>query len=334
WKRTDTGNSKEEENSILTSFNRNFRGRNDGNSKTMNFLASPEIVTAMTFAGTLTFNPMTDTLLDPQNRPFRFQPPHGDDLPSSGFAPGHATYQPPPPVPTPDPSVSIVVDPASTRLQVLKPFRPWGGREFKGVRVLVKVKGKCTTDHISAAGPWLKYKGHLDNIAENTLIGAMNADNGKVNVVRNVITGGEDSIPEVAKDYKRNKIPWLVVADHNYGEGSAREHAALQVRYLGCPVIVSRSFARIHETNLKKQGVLPLTFADEADYDLVAGGDLIETVGVSDIRPGKDVTIKVTKEDGRVVNIRARHTMSEDQIEWFKRGSALNLIKEQAARMA
>ncbi|KAI7851892.1 aconitate hydratase [Circinella umbellata] len=330
WKRTDVDKSKKEDNAILTSFNRNFRSRNDGNPKTMNFLAAPEIVTAMAFSGKLSFNPMVDTLKDKDGKPFKFQPPSGDDLPGQGFETGRDTYEPPSPTPTPDSSVNVVVSPTSNRLQVLEPFGPWSGEEFKNVRVLVKVQGKCTTDHISAAGPWLKYKGHLENIAENTLIGAMNADNGQVNVVRDITNGKDDSIPAVAKSYKSQNMPWMVIADHNYGEGSAREHAALQVRYLGCPLIISRSFARIHETNLKKQGVLPLTFANESDWEKINGGDVVETVGVKDLAPGKPVQLLVTKEDGSKLTIDAKHTMSVDQIEWFQKGSALNLIKEKA----
>ncbi|ORZ15737.1 aconitate hydratase [Absidia repens] len=325
WDRTE---QQGEENAILTSFNRNFKSRNDGNPKTMNFLAAPEIVTAMSFAGKLSFNPMTDTLTDKNGQPFKFQPPQGDDLPGQGFDAGRETYEPPSPTPTPQSNVNIAVNPESNRLQVLDAFEPWNGEEFKDIRVLVKVLGKCTTDHISAAGPWLKYKGHLQNIAENTLIGAQNADNGKVNVVHDITNGNDGTIPEVAKSYKKQNIAWTVIADHNYGEGSAREHAALQVRYLGCPLIISRSFARIHETNLKKQGVLPLTFANEKDWELISGGDVIETSGVKDIAPGKPVQLLVTKADGSKLSIDAKHTMSSDQIEWFQKGSALNLIKE------
>ena len=284
----------------------------------------------MAFSGKLSFNPMVDTLKDKDGKPFQFQPPSGNDLPGQGFETGRDTYEPPSPTPTPDSSVNVVVSPTSNRLQVLEPFGPWDGKEFKNVRVLVKVQGKCTTDHISAAGPWLKYKGHLENIAENTLIGAMNADNGQVNVVRDITNGKDDSIPAVAKSYKSQNMPWMVIADHNYGEGSAREHAALQVRYLGCPLIISRSFARIHETNLKKQGVLPLTFANESDWEKINGGDVVETVGVKDLAPGKPVQLLVTKEDGSKLTIDAKHTMSVDQIEWFQKGSALNLIKEKA----
>ncbi|KAI8982330.1 aconitate hydratase [Mycotypha africana] len=328
WKRSE---KKGKENAILTSFNRNFRSRNDGNAQTMNFLAAPEIVTAMAFSGKLTFNPMVDSLKDKDGNDFRFQPPTGDDLPQHGFEAGRKTYEPPSPTPTPDASVQITIDPQSKRLQALEPFNAWNGEEFKNIRVLVKVKGKCTTDHISAAGPWLKYKGHLENIAENTLIGALNADNDKVNVVRDVTTNQDDTIPEVAKSYKRQQIEWTVVADHNYGEGSAREHAALQVRYLGSPLIISRSFARIHETNLKKQGVIPLTFKNEADYQKINGGDVIDTEGLKHLAPGSPVTLVVTKPDGTRVRIEAVHTLSDDQIQWIREGSALNLIKKKVS---
>ncbi|CAG8456847.1 15648_t:CDS:10, partial [Acaulospora colombiana] len=328
WHRTDI--KEGEPNAILTSYNRNFTNRNDGNPSTMNFLASPEIVTAMTFAGRLSFNPITDTLTDKNGEPFRFSSPHGDELPLKGFTKGERSYEPPSP-PIANPTAKIEISPNSSRLQLLEPFPIFSGREFHDLRVLVKVKGKCTTDHISAAGLWLKYKGHLENISNNTLIGALNADNEKVNVVRNVLTGKDGTIPEVARHYKENNVSWVVVADHNYGEGSAREHAALQVRYLGCPMIISKSFARIHETNLKKQGVLPLVFVNEDDYNLLSGGDFISTIGVVGLAPGKNVEIRVRKEskNGDKVeefDILTKHTMSEDQIEWFYMGSALNHI--------
>ncbi|PKY40354.1 aconitate hydratase [Rhizophagus irregularis] len=326
WKRTDI--KENEENAILTSFNRNFRNRNDNNPNTMNFLASPEIVTTMIFAGKLSFNPMTDALIDKDGEPFKFQSPHGDELPHQGFADGNEDLEPI--ITVGNSSTKITIPENSSRLQKLEPFSPWHGNEFKELKVLVKVKGKCTTDHISAAGPWLKYKGHLENISNNTLIGALNADNEKINVVKNDLTGKDGNIPEVARYYKENNVPWIIVADHNYGEGSAREHAALQVRYLGCPLIISKSFARIHETNLKKQGVLPLVFKDEKDYELFSGGDIIETVGVVGLEPGKDVIIRVKKhETDKEFEVVTKHTMSKDQIEWFKMGSALNLIANQ-----
>jgi aconitate hydratase len=329
WKRTDLPEEEKsvEENAILTSFNRNFRGRNDGHAKTMNFLASPELVTAMAFSGKLSFNPQTDTLLDAQGKPFQFEPPQGQDLPLKGFDQGRPDFRPSPP--QPEPSLPITIDPSSSRLQVLEPFQPWDGQEFKDLRVLVKVQGKCTTDHISAAGPWLKYKGHLENIANNTLIGALNAFNQKINLVKNERTGKEDSIPEVGKDYKAHSIPWAVIADHNYGEGSAREHAALQPRFLGCKMIVSKSFARIHETNLKKQGVLPATFENPEDYDLITEGCRLSTEGLTELAPGSALTLTVTYPDGSAKAIALKHTMSVDQIEYFKAGSALNMIAAQ-----
>nr|ANJ04986.1 aconitate hydratase [Rhizopus delemar] len=320
WKRSE---KKGEENTILTSFYRNFRSRTDDNPQTMNFLAAPEIVTGMAFAGSFSFNPMTDVLLDKNGHEFRFNPPTGDDFPREGFEAGRDAYEPPAPTPTPDASVQINFDPQSNRLQALEAFEPWHGDECKDIRVLVKVKGKCTTDHMSAAGPWLKYKGHLQNISENTMIGALNADTGKVNSVLDITTNREDTIPEVAKSYKSQNIDGMVIADHNYGEGYAREHAALHVRYLGCPLIISRS-ARIHETNLKKQGVSPLSFVNENDYE-TSGGAVIEPVGVKNIAPGKPV--QLVKPDGSKFTIDAKHTMSQDEIGWFKKGSALNLIK-------
>ncbi|KAI9104579.1 aconitate hydratase [Phlyctochytrium arcticum] len=323
WKRTDL--PKKEENSILTSFNRNFRSRNDGNSNTMNFLASPEIVTAMAFSGKLSFNPVTDTLTDREGKPFKFSPPEGIDLPDAGFITGREYFKPAP-NPVAQPDVQIEVDDQSQRLQLLEPFSAWDGKEIGNAKVLVKVQGKCTTDHISAAGAWLKYKGHLENIANNTLIGALNAFTGKVNVVHNELTGEEDTLPNVGRYYKSKGVEWVVVADHNYGEGSAREHAALQPRYLGCRAIVSRSFARIHETNLKKQGIIPLTFADEADWDRIPAGATVSTVGLINIAPGSNISLKVQPPSGDAFLIPLKHTLSDDQIQWFKAGSALNMI--------
>ncbi|KAJ3159246.1 aconitate hydratase [Geranomyces michiganensis] len=357
WNRTGGGGSDaKEENAILSSFNRNFRSRNDGNAKTMNFLASPEIVTAMAFSGRLTFNPMTDSLPTASGRAFRFQPPQPvASLPTKGFTPGRAEYLPPPAMPKPDPSTTISISPTSTRLQLLEPFAPWDGKEYTDVQVLGKFVGKCTTDHISAAGPWLKYKGHLENISANTLIGAHNAFTGAVNSVHDfstlrkgaeaVVGGGEGktigtgTVPEVAKRYKENGIPWCVIAAWNYGEGSAREHAALQPRYLGCNMIIAQSFARIHETNLKKQGVLPLTFVDPADYDRIVmlsppsggSGIRVSTRGVVDVLNGNDLgngQIKlVLSQDGcEDIVVRVAHSLSEDQVGWIRAGSALNLI--------
>ncbi|GAC71761.1 aconitase/homoaconitase [Moesziomyces antarcticus T-34] len=337
-----------EDNVILTSFNRNFRGRNDGNSKTWNLLASPEIVTAMAFAGRLDFNPMTDTLTAPDGKPFKFEPPKSDVLPASGFAQGDIGYLPAP-MPEPQPDTEVLISPTSARLEPLQPFdSPFaataaqGKYELPTMRCLLRIKGKCTTDHISAAGPWLKYKGHLSNLAENTLIGATNDEFDAVNAATDYATGKQDTIPGVAKQYKSRQQPWMMVADHNYGEGSAREHAALQPRFYGCNLIVARSIARIAETNLRKQGVLTLLFENEDDYLRIGSGDQVETVNLTDlIRPGGDlatqVKLRVTKfeQDGTTVKetfeLPTKHSLSAAHLDWIRAGSALNLIREQAA---
>ncbi|KAL2196170.1 aconitase family-domain-containing protein [Corynascus similis CBS 632.67] len=332
WKRHD-GVEKGTPNAILTSYNRNFRGRNDGNPETMNFLASPEIVTAMAYAGSTTFNPMTDTLTTPSGAEFRFPPPRGLEGPQTPFERGKQVFavasQPP------NPSVQVAISPSSERLALLEPFEPFPQSDLSGLRVLVKVAGKCTTDTISAAGPWLKYKGHLPNISANTLNTAVNAETGEVNAAYDYLSSSSSpekvTIPELAQRWKERGQPWLVVAEHNYGEGSAREHAALQPRYLGARVIVCKSFARIHETNLKKQGVVPLTFADPADYDRIGAGDEVATIGLYDMLQrcgqGQDVRLKVTKrETGEVFEIPVRHAVSEDQAKFILAGSALNLL--------
>ncbi|KAK5116709.1 hypothetical protein LTR62_007383 [Meristemomyces frigidus] len=326
WSRTD-GLNNGQANAIFTSYNRNFPGRNDGNRKTMNFLASPELVTAMSYSGRTDFNPITDSIPLPNGQHFQFQPPHGTDLPSAGFAAGNPLFQPTPP--TPDASVEIAVDPKSDRLALLEPFQPFPEGELTGMKVLVRVKGQCTTDTISAAGPWLKYKGHLPNISENTLIGAVSADTGAVNSVIDT-DGSTHTIPELATRWKSSSQPWLVVAEHNYGEGSAREHAALQPRYLGGRIVLAKSFARIHETNLKKQGVVPLTFANEADYERLAGCDEVETEGLYDVlkNGGKgDVTLVVRKHgSGESFKVEVRCNFSPDQCGFILAGSALNLL--------
>ena len=338
WTRTD-GVRKGEDNAIFTSYNRNFRGRNDGNAKTMNFLASPELVTAMSYAGSTTFNPMTDAIPLPSGDSFRFQPPAGQDLPTAGFAQGNPNLLPSPG--KADANVTIKIDPNSSRLAVLEPFAPFPSTELSGLHVLVKVKGQCTTDTISAAGPWLKYKGHLPNIAENTLIGAINAETGETNTAYDLTdttttsTSKSEgmSIPALAKKWKAAGRAWLVVAEHNYGEGSAREHAALQPRYLGGRIVLAKSFARIHETNLKKQGVVPLTFADEADYELIGACDEVRTEGLLDVlrqggQGGGEVVLVVRERGGggEEVRIRTRHTLSRDQCGFVLAGSALNLL--------
>ncbi|KAF1839305.1 mitochondrial aconitate hydratase-like protein [Decorospora gaudefroyi] len=334
WTRTD-GIKKGETNAILTSYNRNFPGRNDGNRATMNFLASPELITAMSYSGSTTFNPMTDSIPTPSGEAFKFAPPKGSNLPSTGFAAGNLNLMPTPGVP--NPSVDVLVSPTSSRLALLEPFPAFPSTELTNLRVLYKVKGQCTTDTISAAGPWLKYKGHLPNISENTLIGAVNATTDEVNVAYD-IDGKTSSIPALAKRWRDQGIEWLVVAEHNYGEGSAREHAALQPRYLGGRIILAKSFARIHETNLKKQGIVPLTFANEADYDAFDACDDVETRGLWDVlkRGGQgEVELVVRKRNGgggeRVV--KTRHTLSSDQCGFVIAGSALNLLARRGREM-
>ncbi|KAL6933601.1 aconitate hydratase [Hanseniaspora guilliermondii] len=330
WDRQDINKKSQETNSIFTSFNRNFRARNDGNRNTMNFLTSPELVTAMVYSGDASYNPLTDSLKTENGETFKFNPPTGEDLPSRGFLKGRNEFYPVKD-PQPNEAVSINVSADSDRLQLLEPFDRWDGNELK-TNVILKVEGKCTTDHISAAGAWLKYKGHLENIAYNTLIGAMNKETGEVNTVYD-FDGSKHSIPDLMFKWKNEKIPWTVVAEHNYGEGSAREHAALQPRFLGGKIILVKSFARIHETNLKKQGMLPLTFADEADYDKISSKDVLETVGLPELVEkngdnGGFLDIKVIKPSGESFVIKAKHTMSADQVNFFKYGSALNYIGE------
>lgn len=331
WKRTD-GVKKGENNAIFSSYNRNFRGRNDGNPQTMNFLASPELVTAMSYAGTTNFNPLTDSIPGPNGQSFSFDPPTGAELPSAGFESGNPAYLPTPPFP--DSNTSIAIDPVSDRLAVLEPFNAFPTSDLQDLRVLIKVKGQCTTDTISAAGPWLKYKGHLPNISANTLIGAVNAATGEVNTTYDT-DGTSSSIPELAGKWKEQDQPWLVVAEHNYGEGSAREHAALQPRYLGGRIILAKSFARIHETNLKKQGVVPLTFANEADYDKIDGCDQVSTDGLYDVlRNGGegDVKLLVTKHPtGEQFAVPVKHSFSPDQCGFILAGSALNLLAKRGS---
>lgn len=297
----------------------------------MNFLASPELVTAMSYSGRTDFNPMTDSIALSNGQEFRFQPPHGTDLPSAGFAAGNPLFQPTPP--TPDATVEVAVDPTSDRLALLKPFEPFPHGELTGMKVLVKVKGQCTTDTISAAGPWLKYKGHLPNISENTLIGAISADTGAVNTVSD-IGGSSYTIPELASKWKASGQPWIIVAEHNYGEGSAREHAALQPRYLGGRIVLAKSFARIHETNLKKQGVVPLTFAHEADYDKMAGCDEVSTEGLYDVLQNGgngSVELVVKKQmTGEEFKVPVKFNLSPDQCSFILAGSALNLLAQKS----
>merc|ERR1712141_894511 len=329
WDRQNV--KKGEDNTIVTSYNRNFTGRNDANPATHGFVTSPEMTVALSLAGTLDFDPRTQKLQGADGQEFLLDSPYGDELPSQGFDPGEDTYQHPP---GDGSGVSVDVDPNSDRLQLLNPFSKWDGGDLKDMRVLIKVKGKCTTDHISAAGPWLKFRGHLENISNNMLIGAVNSENDAVNNVINHETGALDTVPEIAKQYKENGIKWVVVGDENYGEGSSREHAALEPRFLGGAAIIVKSFARIHETNLKKQGMLPLTFADKADYDKVKPDDLVTLNDLVNLAPGRPVVATLKHSDGSQDDITLNHTFNEQQITWFKAGSALNRMKEVAAASA
>ncbi|MFN5628163.1 MAG: aconitate hydratase [Bacteroidota bacterium] len=318
------GAEKQEKNSIITSFNRNFSKRADGNPNTHSFVASPEMVTAMAIAGDLTFNPLTDYLTNEKGEKVKLDEPKGLELPPLGFAVKDAGYQ----KPADDGSnVKVLVSPSSDRLQLLEPFAPWEGVDLVGLKLLIKAKGKCTTDHISMAGPWLKFRGHLYNISNNMLIGAVNAFNDKTDNVKNQLTGNYDSVPKVQRDYKANKIGSIVVGDENYGEGSSREHAAMEPRHLGVRAVLVKSFARIHETNLKKQGMLALTFADKNDYLKIQEDDSIDIIGLSTFSPGVHLSLVLNHKDGSKDEIKVNHTYNAQQIEWFKAGGALNIIR-------
>jgi aconitate hydratase len=319
------GADKQERNSIMTSFNRNFAKRNDGNPNTHGFVASPEIVTAYSIAGTLLFNPLTDTLTNEEGIAVKLDEPTGSEMPENGFDVKESGYQ----KPAEDGSgIEVLVDPNSDRLQLLKPFEPWNGKDYVNLRLLIKARGKCTTDHISMAGPWLKFRGHLDNISNNMLIGAVNYFNDKTNSIKNHITGHYDEVPKTARMYKAQGIGTIIVGDENYGEGSSREHAAMEPRHLGVKVVLVRSYARIHEANLKKQGMLALTFMDKADYDKIQEDDLLDVSGLSTFTPGKPLIVRLRHSDGTIEEIYATHTYNESQIGWFKAGSALNLIRQ------
>jgi aconitate hydratase len=322
WSRE--GAEKQEKNTIVHSFNRNFSKRADGNPNTHAFVTSPEMVAALAIAGDLGFNPLTDTLTNDKGEQVKLNPPHGDELPTRGFAVDDNGYQ----APAEDGSaVEIIVAPDSSRLQLLENFPIWDGKNIESARLLIKAKGKCTTDHISMAGPWLRYRGHLDNISNNLLIGAENAFNGQANSVKNQLTGEHGEVPAVQRAYKAAGIPTIVVGDHNYGEGSSREHAAMEPRHLGVCAVIVKSFARIHETNLKKQGMLGLTFSNEADYDKIMEDDTFDFTDLESFTPGKQLTLKLNHSNGSSEEIMLNHTYNASQIEWFKAGSALNLIK-------
>ena len=322
------GADKEEKNTIVHSFNRNFKKRADGNPNTYAFVTSPEMVAAIAISGRLDFNPVTDKLINKFGEEVMLDAPKGEELPTKGYAYEDNGYQ----APVEDGSrVEVIVNPNSERLQLLEGFKPWNGENIMGAKLLIKAFGKCTTDHISMAGPWLRYRGHLDNISNNTLIGAVNAFNQETNSVKNQLTGEYGPVPDTARAYKAAGVPSVIVGDENYGEGSSREHAAMQPRHLGAVAVLVRSFARIHETNLKKQGMLALTFADKADYDKVQEDDTINFIDLTEFAPGKPLTIEFVHADGSKDLVEANHTYNAQQIEWFKAGSALNLIKAQQA---
>ena len=319
------GADLKEKNTIVHSFNRNFAKRADGNPNTHAFVASPEMVAAIAISGRLDFNPLTDSLINSEGEEVRLDEPTGWELPPKGFEVEDSGYL----EPVEDGShINVEVDKKSERLQLLEPFKPWDGKNITNARLLIKALGKCTTDHISMAGPWLRYRGHLDNISNNCLIGAVNAYNEKTNFVKNHLTGDYQGVPDTQRDYKKNGIDTVVVGDHNYGEGSSREHAAMEPRHLGVKVVLVKSFARIHETNLKKQGMLGLTFSNESDYDLIQEDDLFNFIDLESFSPGKQISIEIVHSDGSKDLIKTDHTYNDQQIEWYKEGSALNLIKK------
>jgi aconitate hydratase len=325
WKRK-TDLPPEQANTILTSFNRNFKRRADGNPNTLAFIGSPELVTALGIAGSLSFNPATDEIETEDGRKLKLEPPQADALPAEGFVAAKEGYQ----APVEDGAdVEVIIPDDSERLQILQPFPAWSGEDFSDLRVLLKAEGKCTTDHISPAGPWLRFRGHLDNISNNAFLGASNMFAEEAGHGVNVANGERDkSLPEIARHYKNNGIPWLAVGDANYGEGSSREHAAMCPRYLGMLAVIARSFARIHETNLKKQGILTMTFADSADYDKIREDDAISVKGLAQLAPGQPLEVVIRHMDGDVETISANHSLTQEQIRWFKAGSALNLLRQ------
>jgi aconitate hydratase len=326
WARSDV--KEGDTNTIVTSYNRNFPKRNDGFSTTLAFVTSPETTVAMALAGTLDFNPITDTLTTDDGTEVRLAVPVGEELPSQGFDPGASGFLAPPPGGS---GVDVVVKPTSDRLQLLEPFPAWDGKDYEDLPILLKAQGKCTTDHISAAGPWLKYRGHLENISGNLYLGAINAFTGAAGEGKDQLDGQTKTFPDIAKHYSEVGQPWVAIGDENMGEGSSREHAAMEPRFRNARVIFSRSFARIHETNLKKQGLLPLTFADPATYDQIGEDDRISVHGLADLAPDVPVRCSITKPDGTVVEFEANQTFSPEQIEWFKAGSALNIIRRRSA---
>jgi aconitate hydratase len=324
WSRPEL--KKGESNTIVTSYNRNFPGRNDGRRETMNFIGSPEIVIALALGGKLSFNPFTDELTAQDGTKFRLDPPQiAPEVPEHSFKSVKDVYVPP----SDDPdSIDVIVNKNSTRLQKLEPFTKWDGKDFQNLPILSKVKGKCTTDHISPAGAWLMYRGHLDKISDNLLLGAVNAYSSQVGIGKNILNNNTESFPHIAREYKQKGLKWIIVGDQNYGEGSSREHAAMSPRYLGCAAVIAKSFARIHETNLKKQGVLALTFENARDYDKIMEEDRISLLGLQDLQPGKPIRCYLHHIDGKIEEINLKHSYNQSQIEWFHAGSALNVLQE------
>jgi len=326
WSRPDE--EIDQVNTIVNSYNRNFPKRNDGSANTLSFVTSPDTVIALALAGRLDFDPRTDTITNESGEEVRLEEPVGVDLPPQGFDPGEETFVAPPADATERAGVDVVVAPDSERLQLLEPFPAWDGQDYVGLPVAMKAQGKCTTDHISMAGPWLRFRGHLENISGNLFLGAVNAFTGEAGLGKDPVDGQTKPFPEVARSLHHAGRKWVAVGDENYGEGSSREHAAMEPRFRGCVAVLTRSFARIHEANLKKQGVLALTFADPADYDKIGEGSLLDIVGLADLAPDQPVTVRINQPDGSVDEILVTHTMNEEQISWFRAGSALNIIRQ------
>jgi aconitate hydratase len=323
WNRPEL--KKGEPNTIVTSYNRNFPGRNDGKRETMNFIGSPELIIALALGGRLSFNPLKDSLVSPDGSKFKLEPPkRAPEVPSNGFQKTEGIYIPP----SKDPdSVEVIISKNSERLQKLEPFPQWDESDFVNFPILVKAKGKCTTDHISPAGPWLFYRGHLDKLSDNMFLGAVNAYNNEVGKGRNMLTGDMQPFPDIARQYKEKKIKWIVIGDRNYGEGSSREHAAMSPRFMGCTAVIAKSFARIHETNLKKQGILALTFSNYDDYEKINETDKISLVGLNHMELGKPIKCIIHHENGMNEEIMLNHSYNKFQIQWFRAGSALNVLK-------
>ena len=323
WSRPELSN--DDKNSIITTFNRNFPGRNDGHRNTLNFIGSPEMIIALALGGRLSFNPLTDELTAADGTKFKLEPPKpAPEVPEAGFMKPQGIYVPPP---ANSEGLEVIIDPNSKRLQKLEPFTKWDGKDFEKIPIIVKAKGKCTTDHISPAGAWLSLRGHLDNLSDNMLLGAVNAYNDEVGKGKNVLTGQTENFAKTARQYKEKGMRWVIIGDKNYGEGSSREHAAMTPRHLGCAAVITKSFARIHETNLKKQGILALTFSNPDDYEKIQEDDRISLVGLNEIVPQKPVKCILTHNDGTQEEILLSHSYNQSQLEWFKAGSALNVLR-------